>query len=98
MLQHTVVFRLKHPRGSTRETEFLAAARSLSNIKGVEQFQCLRQVSDKSPFDFGLSMFFADESVYQDYNADPDHAAFVEQRWMVEVDQFMEIDYLPLLE
>jgi len=96
MLQHTVVFRLKHPRGSTHEAEFLAAAQTLSTINGVEKFQCLRQVSDNSPFDFGLSMFFADDSAYQAYNADPDHLAFVEQRWIMEVEQFMEIDYLPL--
>ncbi|MEH6593552.1 MAG: Dabb family protein [Halioglobus sp.] len=96
MLQHTVVFRLKHPRDSEQEHDFLAAARTLSNIRGVQQFQCLRQVSEKSPFDFGLSMFFADDSAYQSYNTDPEHTAFVEQRWMVEVDQFMEIDYLPL--
>ena len=38
-------------------------------------------------------MLFTDEGAY---NAHPDHVAFVEQRWMVEVDQFMEIDYLPL--
>ena len=51
-IQHTVVFRLRHLSGSPEEGDFLAAARSLATIPGVEDFHQLRQVSPKSPFTF----------------------------------------------
>ncbi len=95
MIRHTVVFRLKHPAGSSEERDFLAAAQHLDAIPGVERFECLRQVSPKNPFTFGLSMEFADEEAYRLYNEHPDHVKFVQQRWLAEVAEFMEIDYTP---
>ena len=92
-IRHTVVFRLQHPAGSTAETAFLQAALQLAKIPGVERFECLRQVSPKSPFTFGLSMEFANEAAYRFYSGHPDHNAFVQQRWLPEVAEFMEIDY-----
>jgi hypothetical protein len=41
-------------------------------------------------------MEFADQAVYDGYDAHPDHVAFVRDRWMKEVDDFLEIDYAPL--
>jgi hypothetical protein len=38
-------------------------------------------------------MEFADEAAYRGYNEHPDHVAFVRDRWMKEVDAFLEIDY-----
>ena len=38
-------------------------------------------------------MEFADEAAYTGYNTHPDHVRFVEQRWLVEVADFLEIDY-----
>jgi hypothetical protein len=38
MIRHTVVFRLKHPTGSSAEQKFLADARILAAIPGVEKF------------------------------------------------------------
>jgi hypothetical protein len=97
MIRHTVVFRLKHPAGSAAETDFLAAARRLATaIPGVQRFECLRQVSRKNPFTFGLSMEFADLAAYQVYNDHPEHTRFVQQRWLAEVEEFLEIDYVPL--
>lgn len=96
MIRHTVVFRLKHPAGSTAELDFLDAARELSSIPGVERFECLRQVGTKNAFTFGLSMEFAAAAAYQRYCAHPDHARFVQERWLPEVAEFMEIDYAPL--
>lgn len=95
MIRHTVVFRLKHPANSSAEREFLAAACRLASIPGVERFESLRQVSSKNAFTFGLSMEFADTATYQRYSSHPDHTRFVAERWIPEVDDFLEIDYIP---
>jgi heme-degrading monooxygenase HmoA len=95
MIRHTVVFRLQHAPGSDAERDFLRAALGLAGIPGVRAFECLRQTSPKNPFDFGLSMEFADSAAYARYNDHPDHRAFVRERWIPEVVEFMEIDYVP---
>ena len=93
MIRHTVAFRLKHAPGSEAERDFLRAACELVKIEGVQKFECLRQTSPKNPFAFGLSMKFTDAAAYAFYNDHPDHTAFVQQRWIPEVAEFMEIDY-----
>jgi hypothetical protein len=93
MIRHTVVFRLKHPTGSSAEQKFLADARILAAIPGVEKFEQLRQVSPKNDYRFGFSMEFADQAAYAAYNDHPDHVAFVRDRWVPEVEAFLEIDY-----
>lgn len=93
MIRHTVVFRLKHPAGSEAERAFLAAADVLDTIPGVEKFEKLRQLSAKNGYRFGFSMEFADQRVYQAYNDHPEHIRFVKERWVPEVEEFLEIDY-----
>lgn len=95
MIRHTVAFRLKHPAGSAEEKSFLQAACELVRIPGVQKFECLRQTSVKNPFAFGLSMEFTDQAAYDFYSDHPDHTAFVQQRWIPEVAEFMELDYEP---
>ena len=41
-------------------------------------------------------MEFADETAYRGYNEPPAHVAFVRDRWVPEVEAFMEIDYVKL--
>ncbi|MFM7604204.1 MAG: Dabb family protein [Prosthecobacter sp.] len=94
MIRHTVVFRLKHEHGSTAEGDFLRAACELAHIEGVKKFECLRQTSPKNNYTFGLSMEFDNEAAYAFYNVHADHVAFVEGRWLPEVAEFMEIDYM----
>ena len=94
MIRHTVVFTLKHAAGSAEEAAFLADARVLATIPGVEKFEQLRQVSPKTDYAFGFSMEFADEAAYAGYSEHPDHVAFVSDRWVPEVERFMEIDYV----
>ena len=96
MIRHTVVFSLKHARGSTAEAAFLKAADILDAIPGVEKFEKLKQVSPKNDYAFGLSMEFADQGAYERYNDHPDHVAFVRERWIAEVEKFVEIDYISL--
>lgn len=94
-IQHTVVFRLAHPAGSAEESAFLADARAaLTSIPGVEEFRINRQVSAKSDLAHQFSMVFADDSAYQAYNDHPVHVAFVAERWVPEVAEFQEYDFV----
>ena len=95
-IRHTVVFTPKHEPGSPEEADFLAAARALADIPGVTAFEQLRQTSPKNDFAFGFSMEFADQATYDGYNEHPAHTAFVADRWVPEVADFLEIDYAPL--
>jgi hypothetical protein len=92
-IRHTVVFELRHAPGSQEEIDFLAASERLAAIPGVEAFEVLREVSPKNGYRFGISMEFADEAAYAAYNAHSDHVGFVEERWLAEVSDFLEIDY-----
>ncbi|WP_265522559.1 Dabb family protein [Oerskovia flava] len=96
MIRHTVVFRLRHAPGSDAESSFLTDARVLAGIPGVHRFEQLRQTSPKNDYHFGFSMEFDDADAYRAYDAHPDHRAFVAERWVPEVEDFLEIDYVPL--
>ena len=96
MIRHTVAFRLRHAPGSGEEAAFLRDAKVLAAIPGVERFEQLRQVSPKNDYAFGFSMEFTDRQAYDGYNRHPDHVAFVRDRWVPEVESFLEIDYEPL--
>jgi hypothetical protein len=95
-IRHMVVFKLKYSEGSAEEKNFLIAIRKLAAIPGVEKFECMRQISKKNKYTFGLSMEFADQKAYDQYNVHPDHVAFVQNRWLKEVDDFLEIDFKQL--
>src|SRR3954451_18840676 len=92
-VRHTVVFRLSHGEGSEQERSFLEAAGRLSAIPGVEAFELLAEVSPKNDYRFGISMEFADRAAYDHYNGHPDHVRFVQERWVPEVRDFLEVDY-----
>jgi hypothetical protein len=93
MIRHTVAFRLRHPERSSEEADFLACIGRLRTIRGVKRFEVLKQVGTKNAYTFGLSMEFADSSAYQFYNDHPDHVKFVRDRWVPEVEEFIELDY-----
>jgi hypothetical protein len=92
-IRHTVAFTLAHPEGSAAERDFLAAAERLALIPGVEAFELLAEVSPKNGYRFGISMEFADRAAYESYNEHPDHVRFVQDRWLAEVSDFLELDY-----
>jgi hypothetical protein len=94
MIRHTVVFRLRHDAGTAAEADFLRSAREqLTPIPGVERFEVLRQTGSQSEYRFSLSMEFADSTVYSAYNEHPAHQAFVQGRWIPEVEEFLELDF-----
>ena len=92
-IRHTVAFTLSHAEGSAEERDFLAAAERLAAIPGVEAFELLDEVSPKNGYRFGISMEFAGRSAYDGYNEHPDHVRFVQERWLAEVSDFLELDY-----
>ena len=92
-IRHTVAFTLVHEDGSAEERDFLEAAEHLATIPGVEAFELLAEVGPKNGYRFGISMEFADRSAYDRYNEHPDHIRFVQQRWLAEVSEFLELDY-----
>ncbi|MBA3844425.1 MAG: Dabb family protein [Actinobacteria bacterium] len=92
-IRHTVAFTLAHPPGSEAERDFLAAAEELAAIPGVELFELLAEVSPKNDYRFGISMEFADRAAYEGYNEHPAHVQFVQERWLAEVEDFLELDY-----
>jgi Stress responsive A/B Barrel Domain len=95
MIRHAALFRLRHDASSTEEADFLAAAARLAAIPGVDDFQIARETSPKNPYAFALSMTFVDQIAYDGYNEHPQHLAFVRDRWLPEVAEFMEHDSVP---
>ena len=92
-IRHTVAFTLGHPEGSAAQRDFLEAAERLAEIPGVESFELLAEVSPKNGYRFGISMEFAGRAAYECYNEHPDHVRFVQERWLAEVSEFLELDY-----
>ena len=89
-----VIFCLKHDRGSPEEEAFLKDSEAmLSSISVVRNFEVQRQVSPKNDYDFGFTMEFDDRESYEAYNTHPSHVDYVENRWLKEVDRFLEIDF-----
>ncbi|MHA6482632.1 Dabb family protein [Paenibacillus sp. strain BS8-2] len=91
---HSVIFSLKHEKGSEAERRFLEdGERILTSIPVVKQFKVYKQVSAKNEYDFGFAMEFANQQEYDAYNHHELHSAFVSERWEKEVEKFLEIDY-----
>ncbi|RCW51794.1 Dabb family protein [Paenibacillus prosopidis] len=91
---HSVIFSLKHEKGSEAERRFLEdGQRILTSIPTVTNFQVYKQVSAKNEYNYGFSMEFASQADYDAYNEHPLHVQFVNERWLTEVEKFLEIDY-----
>jgi hypothetical protein len=74
----------------------LDAAKKLATIAGVQHFEILLQTSKKNTFEYGISMQFAGQELYDAYSGHPDHLTFINEYWLKYVDDFLEIDYEPL--
>ena len=93
-IQHGVIFSLIHEKGSATAKKFLEDGRkTLTEIPVVQNFQVFNQVSSKNEYDYGFTMVFDSMEDYQSYNDHPNHVALVENRWMKEVEKFLEIDF-----
>lgn len=93
-VQHMVIFNLPYPEQSADAEKFLAdGTRILTGIPVVRNFQAFKQVSVKNDYQYGFSMVFSNREDYNTYNNHPDHVAFVQDRWLKEVTDFLEIDF-----
>lgn len=91
---HSVIFSLKHEEGSEEERRFLEdGERILTSIPVVNNFRVYKQVSPKNEYRHGFAMEFASQDDYEAYNDHPLHVQFVNERWLTEVEKFLEIDY-----
>ena len=91
-MQHTVTFRLSD---GVDQDWFLDKARELAEIPGVVEFEVLEQVGkNAAQFQLALSMWFNSDDDYGNYNEHPDHVDFVENVWIPNVAEFLELDYL----
>lgn len=89
-----VIFNLPYPRDSARVEKFLSDGTGiLAGIPVVRDFQAFDQVSAKNHYQYGFSMVFSNQGDYNIYNDHPDHVAFVQERWLKEVTDFLEIDF-----
>ncbi|MDD7986539.1 Dabb family protein [Lentisphaera marina] len=96
MITHGVVFTLKTDSPLSRE-EFFAKALKLKKIETVSKFKIVRETSPKNKFEFGLFMKFKSPKEYEYYNNHPDHLDFVQNIWIPNVEDFMEIDFEKIL-
>lgn len=93
-IQHMVIFDLPYEKGSEKAIKFLEdGTRILTGIPVVQNFQAFNQVSKKNKYQYGFSMVFSNQKDYTTYNDHPNHVAFVQDRWMKEVTDFLEIDF-----
>ncbi|WDE95416.1 Dabb family protein [Lentisphaera profundi] len=96
MINHGVVFTLKKDSALSRE-EFFAEALKLKKINPVIKFKIVRETSSKNTFEFGLFMKFQNPEAYALYNNHPDHLHFIQNIWIPNIEDFMEIDFEKIL-
>jgi heme-degrading monooxygenase HmoA len=93
MIRHSVILTLKSSLSPEDKTQYFDAVFELKRIPGVQNFEVLKQISSKNPFQFGISMEFESQEAYDFYSNHALHVAFVEKYWSACVDDFLEIDY-----
>lgn len=96
MIQHLVVVRLRHARGSVEETTFLRGCEMLAGIPGVQRFEIMKQTSAAAGYDFAFSMWFDDEEAYAAYRVHPDHIRYGEEIWAPAVAEGKDLDFVRL--
>ena len=96
MLRHSVILKLKPALTEDEQCAFFKAVDNLATLPNVQKFEVLRQISPKNKFEYGISMEFETQAHYDTYSTHPQHIAFVEDWWIPNVEDFLEIDYLPV--
>lgn len=93
MIRHSVILKFKDEISAADQQAFFAASKELANIPNVQKFEMLTQTSPKNTFDYGISMEFDNQEQYDFYSNHPDHVAFIQNFWIKNVADFLEIDY-----
>lgn len=93
MIRHSVIFKLKDAINADEKQDFFEAVDKLASIQDVQKFEVLKQISPKNKFEYGISMEFDTQVQYDFYSNHPEHVAFVQNYWLKNVEDFLEIDY-----
>lgn len=96
MIEHTVTFSLKERLSRETISHFFAEVQKLSTIPGVREMQIHRQISEKNPHQYRISMKFSSQEDYDCYNGHKIHKDFVEKYWLTKVADFQEADFVLL--
>jgi hypothetical protein len=95
MIRHSVILKLKENISNESKKAFFDAVDKLKEIPDVETFEVLNQISPKNKFEYGISMEFDTNEKYENYSNHPVHVAFIQNFWIPNVEDFLEIDYTP---
>jgi hypothetical protein len=93
MIRHSVILKFKDEISVGDKQAFFAASRELAKIPNVQKFEMLMQTNPKNKFEYGISMEFDNQEQYDIYNNHPDHQDFIQNFWIKNVADFLEIDY-----
>src|SRR5690606_34863321 len=93
IITHTVFFKLKNPKGSEADKDFLAKAVALKSSNTVMNMTQVTEIGTKNDFDCGLMMQCKNQADYDTYLNHPYHVDFVTNVWQKQVVEFMDIDY-----
>jgi len=96
MIRHSVILKLKSRISLEDKQAFFDAVDKLASIPDVQKFEVLKQISPKNKFEYGISMEFETQKHYDSYSIHPEHVAFVQDFWLKNVEDFLEIDYILL--
>jgi hypothetical protein len=95
MIRHSVILKLKENISHESKKAFFEAVVKLREIPDVKKFEVLNQISPKNKFEYGISMEFENQERYDSYSNHPAHVDFIQNFWIPNVEDFLEIDYTP---
>jgi hypothetical protein len=93
MIRHSVILKLKETISHESKEAFFDAVDKLKEIPDVKSFEVLNQISPKNKFEYGISMEFENQQQYDSYSNHPAHHEFIQNFWIPNVEDFLEIDY-----
>jgi hypothetical protein len=93
MIRHSVILKLKETISDESKKAFFDAVNKLKEIPDVKTFEVLNQISPKNKFEYGISMEFENQEQYDTYSNHSAHLDFIQNFWIPNVEDFLEIDY-----
>lgn len=93
MIRHSVILKLKETISHESKKAFFDAVDKLKEIPDVKTFEVLNQISPKNKFEYGISMEFENQEQYDTYSNHSAHLDFIQNFWIPNVEDFLEIDY-----
>jgi hypothetical protein len=93
MIRHSVILKLKNTISKEEKQAFFEAVDTLGDIPDVRKFEVLNQISAKNKFEYGISMEFDNQEQFDTYSNHPAHLDFIQNFWITNVEDFLEIDF-----